>query len=116
VQYIPCQLTSKNVVKRDDHTARDVEKLTVDLQNLGRCCEILLEAMGWCSEQHQCTAHADEVLLPLENIGNVDLDAYILVILGLDDLGEDASAATPLVLRRVHGGILLLVIGICQFG
>jgi hypothetical protein len=63
------------------------------------------------AEQHQSAAHADDVLLTLEDIGHVDLDARVLFLLGLEHLVEDATAARALVVVR-----LVLVRGIRQLG
>jgi hypothetical protein len=109
-EYSLCQ----HVVKGDDHAAGDVQELRVDLQHLGRGGEVLLEAVGRGAKQHQGAAHADNVLLTLEDVGDVHLDARVLVLLGLPHLGEHAAAGSALVVGRAHD--VLLVVGVRELG
>ena len=69
--------------------------------------------MGGSAKQHEGAAHADDVLLALEDVGNVDLDARVLVLLGLPDLGQHAAAGCALVVRPDR---LLLVVGVRELG
>lgn len=84
----------QSVVKTDQHASRDIKKLAVDLEDLGGGCEVLLQAVGGGTEQHQRTAHANDVLLTLENVCNVNFNANVLILFGLNDFGQYAAAAT----------------------
>lgn len=106
-------LLGQDVVKGDDHASGNVEELAVDLEHLGCGSQILLEAMCGCAKQHQGAAHADDVLLALEDVGNMDLDARVLVLLCLPDLGKHAAAGCALV---VWADGVFLVVGVCELG
>ncbi len=104
----------QDIVKRNQHAAGDVEELAVDLKHLGCGSEVLLKAMGRGAEQHQSTAHADDVLLALEDVGHVNLDAHISVLLRFHDLGQYAAAVGAL-LKSWARLRLLLAIRVCKF-
>ena len=71
--------------------------------------------MGRSTEQHQGTAHADDVLLALEDVCDVNLNTDVLVLLSLHNLGKYAAAATGTLVLWTRKK-LLLVVRIRQFG
>ena len=92
-------LTSHCVIKGYQHASWDVQELAVDLEDFCRSCKIFFQTVSGRSKQHQSSAHANDVLLTLEDVGNVDLDAYVLVLFGFHDFCEQPAAAGALVLR-----------------
>lgn len=81
----------QDIVKGNDHAAWDIQELTFHGQDLGGGGQVLLETVRWRSISHERKTHLEDILLPLQDPGNVNRDFGIVFALQSHD-GLDASA------------------------